>query len=239
MKVIPAIDIIGGKCVRLTKGDYDRKTVYPDDPAMIAKSFESAGLTHLHVVDLDGAKAGRVVNLDVLRRICDATNLVVDFGGGVRSKSDLEKVFDAGVQLITGGSIAVRDRSEFETWLADFPGKIILGADVKEGKVAVSGWQELSSMDVFEFVDYYMDKGAKRIVCTEVERDGMMSGAAEELYQSLVEKFPEAEWVASGGIRHAEDLKKMNEIGMWGAIVGKAFHDGAMTLEELKACQSS
>ncbi len=238
MKVIPAIDIIDGKCVRLVKGDYGQKTEYPEDPLSVAQKIENEGLTHLHLVDLDGARAGRVINIDVLKELVSCTNLEIDFGGGVRSRQDLELVLNAGAQMVTGGSIAVRDRQEFEGWLRDYPGRIILGADVKDGKVAVSAWRESSDIGLSEFVRHYSELGVRRIVCTEVERDGMMSGPAEHLYTTMISEYPEGEWIASGGIRDANDLRRMSEIGMWGAIVGKAFHDGKLGLDEMKECEN-
>lgn len=234
MEIIPAIDIIDGKCVRLSEGDYNRKKVYADDPLEIALSFEQAGIRRLHLVDLDGAKARKVINLPVLERIAGNTSLVIDFGGGVQSTDDLEQVFDAGAKQVTGGSIAVRDPEMFEQWLQQFgPEKIILGADTRNGTVAISGWQEKSEWELMEFVDHYAEKGVRYVICTDVSKDGMLKGPSVALYQKLVAKFPKLSIIASGGVSCYEDLEALSVTGVSGVIVGKAIYEGRITLKQL------
>ncbi len=231
MLPIPAIDIIGGKCVRLTGGDYAQQTTYNEDPVAQAKTFETAGFTHLHLVDLDGAKASKVVNLDVLERIATNTSLHIDFGGGVKDTEQLERVLGAGAKQVTAGSIAVKSPATVLAWLERFgPEVIILGMDVLGSRVAVHGWQEKSSLDWPSFLADYRAAGARRVVCTDVSRDGMMSGPALELYGQILEQTPGLELVASGGIRSIADLEACREIGCWGAIVGKALYEGAIDL---------
>lgn len=234
MTVIPAIDLIDGKCVRLTGGDYARQTTYNDDPVAQARAFEEAGLTHLHLVDLDGARAGRVVNLPVLEAIAAATSLHIDFGGGVRDTEQLERVLGAGAVQVTAGSIAVKRPGVVLEWLDRFgPEVVILGMDVRGSRVAISGWEEKSALDWPKFLADYVRAGARRVVCTDVARDGMMSGPATELYREILEQEPGVELVASGGIRSLEDLEACRAIGCAAAIVGKAIYEGAIELESL------
>ena len=229
MITIPAIDIIDGEVVRLTGGDYAQQTTYSSDPVETAREFESRGYTHLHLVDLDGAKASRVVNLDVLERIAAATALHIDFGGGVKDTEQLRRVLDAGAKQVTAGSIAVKAPGTVLGWLDEFgPEVIILGMDVKDARVAVHGWQEKSALDWPKFLDDYHRAGARRVICTDVSRDGMMSGPALELYRDILEQEPDIELVASGGIRDAADLAACQEIGCVAAIVGKALYEGRL-----------
>lgn len=236
IELIPAIDIIDGKCVRLVQGLYERKTIYDDQPLYVAKHFVSLGVRRLHLVDLDGAKAGRVVNLDILRSIARETPLVIDFGGGVKSDRDIQSVFDAGADMVTAGSIAVKDRSKVEGWLVKYgPEKIILGADTRHGKISVNAWQEDTSLGIFEFVKDYVDLGITRLICTDITRDGMLEGTALELYKALSERFPQLEIIASGGVSGMEDIRELDEAGIDGVIFGKAFYEGKITSREIKA----
>ena len=234
MDIIPAIDLIDGKCVRLVEGDYQRKTVYSHDPLEMALRFEQAGIRRLHLVDLDGARAKEVVNLPVLKKIAQNTQLHIDFGGGVRSSEDLNRVLEAGAKQVTGGSVAVKEPELFESWLQEFGGeKIILGADVKNGKVAVSGWQEQSTWELVTFLDHYEKKGVREIICTDVSKDGKLQGPAVELYEKLTRRFPSMSIIASGGVSNYQDLKDLKKTGVKGAIVGKAYYEGRITLKEL------
>lgn len=234
MKIIPAIDIIGGQCVRLTKGDYNQMKVYASEPAKVAAEFEAAGITNLHVVDLDGAKAKHVVNIETLRSITESTKLSVDFGGGVKSREDLEKVFAAGAKQVTAGSIAVSNKEEVKNWIAEFGAeKIILGADVLNEKVMVHGWQESSGEDLMGFLGFYVDLGVKYVICTDISKDGVLQGPSFELYDKIQKQFPDLKLIASGGVSGKEDLVKLKAQGLYGAIVGKAFYEGRLTLEDL------
>ena len=234
MHIIPAIDIIGGKCVRLTKGDYNQKKEYSDNPTAIAKAFEDAGIQRLHVVDLDGAKAKNVVNLETLQSITSSTNLIVDFGGGVKTRKDLEKVLEAGAKQVTAGSIAANNREEVKSWIEEYGAeKIILGADVLDEKVMVSGWQESSDLDLMEYLEYYLQLGIEYVICTDISKDGVLQGPSFELYQKILGEFPELKLIASGGVSGKSDLIQLKEQGLYGAIVGKAFYEGHITLEEL------
>ena len=231
MLTIPAIDIIAGKCVRLTGGDYAQQTTYNDDPVAQARAFERAGFTHLHLVDLDGAKASRVVNIEVLENIAKHTSLRIDFGGGVKTSEQLARVLDAGAAQVTAGSIAVKDPATVLRWLDTYgPEVIILGMDVLGARVAVHGWQEKSALDWPKFLADYRSAGARRVICTDVSRDGMMSGPALELYGQILEQAPGVELVASGGIRSIADLEACAKTGCAGAIVGKAIYEGAIDL---------
>jgi len=234
MDIIPAIDIIEGKCVRLSKGDFKRKTVYRASPMGMARELQDAGIKRLHLVDLDGAKAKKVINLKVLRDISRKTNLEVDFGGGVQSREDLLKVFEAGAKQVTGGSIAVKNPELFEGWLNEFGSeKIILGADVDNGKIAISGWQEQSNWTIEDFLDYYLQKGVRQVICTDVSKDGLLQGPAVGLYRKLAKAYPELSIIASGGVGVLQDLKDLKSTGVAGAIVGKAIYEGKITLKEL------
>ncbi|MEO9477852.1 MAG: 1-(5-phosphoribosyl)-5-[(5-phosphoribosylamino)methylideneamino]imidazole-4-carboxamide isomerase [Cyclobacteriaceae bacterium] len=234
MDIIPAIDIIGGKCVRLTKGDYAQMTQYADDPVEVARQFEEAGIRRLHVVDLDGAKASHVVNLDVLSAITSATGLHVDFGGGVKTAEDLDKAFSAGAKQVTAGSIAAKKPELVKQWIAEYGGdKIILGADVLDGKVMVSGWQESSGIDLFEYLQDYVTSGIGEVICTDISKDGALQGPSFELYDKILSRFTDLKLIASGGVSEYDDLLKLEANDLTGAIVGKAYYEGRITLSQL------
>jgi phosphoribosylformimino-5-aminoimidazole carboxamide ribotide isomerase len=235
MEIIPAIDIIDGKCVRLEQGDYNKISLYHKEPLEVAKKFEDAGLKRLHLVDLDGAKAGAVKNWKVLETIAGKTSLVIDFGGGIKSEKDVGIVFDSGASLATVGSIAVRDEEEFVKWLLKFGAdKFLLGADVKSEKITIGGWQEETTIWVYDFIQRYIDHGIKQIFCTDVGKDGKLEGPAIDLYKNIISKFPELFFIASGGVSSVDDLKRLEEIGCKGAIVGKAIYENRIALEELR-----
>ena len=236
IQLIPAIDIIDGKCVRLTKGDYGQKKFYNDDPVAQAKEFEKLGMKRLHVVDLDGAKAKHVVNVDVLKGITAATSLKVDFGGGIKSDEDIEKAFAAGASLVTIGSIAVSQPDTFMKWL-DLYGadKIILGADIRNGLVSINGWKEDSNEELLPFLARYVKAGVKNVLCTEISRDGTMSGPSTELYSEVMEAFPHIHLIASGGVGCDEDIIGLDEAGIPAVVFGKAWYEGKINLDRLKA----
>ncbi len=234
MDIIPAIDIINGQCVRLEQGDYGKQTTYHSDPLEVAKSFEKAGLKRLHLVDLDGAKSKRVVNLPVLQSIAAETELAVDFGGGVKTTEEVEKVFEAGARQVTGGSVAAKNKPLFEEWLRKFGGeRVILGADVLDKKIMVSGWQEETDIDVFVFLRHYVDQGLKYVICTDISKDGMLAGPAIELYKEILQEFPGIKLIASGGVSSFEDLVQLREAGLHAAILGKAIYERRVTLSQL------
>lgn len=236
IELIPAIDIIDGKCVRLTKGDYGQKKVYNDDPVAQAKEFEKLGMKRLHVVDLDGAKAKHVVNVDVLRGITAATGLKVDFGGGIKSDDDIEKAFAAGASLVTIGSIAVSKPDTFMRWLDRYGAdKVILGADVRNGLVSINGWKEDTSEKLLPFLARYVKAGVKNVLCTEISRDGTLSGPSTDLYREVMEAFPGIHLIASGGVGRNEDIIELDEAGIPAVVFGKAWYEGKINLEELKA----
>ena len=235
IEIIPAIDLIEGKCVRLSQGDYDRKTVYNENPLEVAKMFEAAGIRRLHLVDLDGAKAGHIVNQKVLEQVATKTNLVVDFGGGLKSDKDLEIAFNAGAAMVTGGSIAVKNRATFLQWLEKYGSeKIILGADAKNGMIAISGWLEKTELPVVDFISSYFEKGIRKVISTDISRDGMLTGPAFELYAEIMKSQPEVEIIASGGISSMDDILRLNEMGVPGVITGKALYENKITLEEIE-----
>lgn len=234
MQVIPAIDLIDGKCVRLTQGDYAQKKIYKDDPAEVAKEFEGAGLRRLHLVDLDGAKAGKVVNLKTLNKIASAVKMEIDFGGGIKSEEDLQNVFSSGAAMAAIGSVAVKSPEKFSGWIEKFGAdKFFLGADVKEGMITVSGWLEMTEVSVFDFISENIHRGIKNIFCTDVSKDGMLQGPSTELYKSMLKKFPGINLVASGGVSCLADLHELKNAGLNGAIIGKAIYEGRITLKEL------
>lgn len=234
MRLIPAIDIIDGKCVRLSKGDYNTKKVYSENPLDVAKAFEANGIEYLHLVDLDGAKSQHIVNYNVLESICTKTNLKVDFGGGLKSDEDLRIAFESGANQITGGSIAVKQPEIFKGWLTQYGGeKIILGADCKNRKIATSGWLETSDLDVVSFISQYEQKGAKYVICTDIAKDGMLQGTSNELYKEIIAKT-DINLIASGGVSSIDDLIQLKELGCEGAIIGKAFYEGKVTLTQIQ-----
>ncbi len=236
MHIIPAIDLIEGKAVRLTQGDYSQKTIYNANPLEVAKEFEGAGLTRLHLVDLDGAKAKKVINYKVLERIASQTSLHVDFGGGVQSDEDLKVVFESGAKQVTGGSIAVKNPDLFESWLSRFGGeKMILGADAKNERIAVSGWQEGTELWVYDFVKKWEEKGVKSIISTDVAKDGLLQGPSFDLYKKLQEQSPELNVIASGGVSNMADLTQLAEMNVYGVIVGKAIYEGRVSLSDLRS----
>jgi len=235
VQIIPAIDIINGKCVRLTKGDYDKKIIYHDDPLDAARSFEDAGLQRLHIVDLDGAKAGSIQNLKVLESIATNTKLVIDFGGGIKNINDVSSVFNAGASMITLGSIAVKHPEVVEEWLMEFGAdKILIGADVLDEKIKISGWIEDAGISVFDFIAKMLALGALHIFCTDIAKDGVMTGPSVELYKNIMEKFPSLQFIASGGVSRIDDVIELQNIGCSGVIIGKAIYEGKITLEQLK-----
>jgi phosphoribosylformimino-5-aminoimidazole carboxamide ribotide isomerase len=234
IEIIPAIDMIDGKCVRLSKGDYDTKKVYNESPVEVAKMFEDNGIKRLHLVDLDGAKAGHIVNHKHLSEITSATNLTVDFGGGLKSTDDLRIAFDNGASMVTGGSIAVKNPAEFESWLIQYGSdRIILGADAKEGKIAVTGWLEDTDAELLPFVQQYYEKGVRKVICTDISRDGMLGGPAIKLYSSMLKAIPDLWLVASGGVSCIDDVHRLNEAGVPAVIIGKAIYENRISLKEL------
>lgn len=233
-QIIPAIDIIDGKCVRLTKGDYRTKKIYNENPAEVAKAFEDSGIKRLHLVDLDGAKLKKVVNYKVLDKIARSTGLTIDFGGGVQSDEDIQKVFDFGATQITGGSIAVKDRERFVSWISKYGGKkIILGADTKNEKIAISGWEEDSGNDIYDFVKGYFSEGIQYIISTDVDKDGLLKGPSFSLYAKLKNQFPELNIIASGGVSQMTDIEKLASQKLYGVIVGKAIYEGHISLKQI------
>lgn len=235
MQFIPAIDIIDGKCVRLTQGDYDQKKIYNEHPLEVAKQFEDAGLQRLHLVDLDGAKAGAVKNWKVLEAIAGKTSLVVDFGGGIKKETDVRIVFDAGAVYATIGSLAVKDESMFVQWLQLFGAdKFLLGADVKDEKVAIGGWLETTNIWVYDFIRKYVDHGVQQIFCTDVSKDGKLEGPSLLLYKNIISEFPQLHFIASGGVSSMKDLDDLQAIGCKGVIVGKAIYEGRINLKDLR-----
>ena len=234
IELIPAIDIINGQCVRLTKGDYDQKTVYRDSPADMAREFEQIGFQRLHVVDLDGAKSKHIVNCSVLRHITTETQLVVDFGGGIKTDKDIEKAFDNGATMVTVGSIAVTKPELFMGWLENYGAeRIILGADVRNGKISINGWKEDSMEDLLPFLKKYIDAGVKNVLCTEISKDGTLQGPAIELYTQVMEAYPQLHLIASGGVSSINDIKALNKAGIPAVVFGKAIYEGKINLNEL------
>ena len=234
MLIIPAIDIIDGKCVRLTKGDYNTKKIYNENPIEVAKEFEANGITHLHLVDLDGAKKGEVVNWKVLEDIAAQTKLQIDFSGGIKTKQAAQQAFDLGAAQIAVGSLAVKNPKEFVDWIWAFgEEKLILGADVIKDKIAIHGWQESSTKDIYSYLDYYFEEGIDYVLCTDVSKDGMLQGPSFELYKNILEEYEELKLIASGGVSSLDDLQQLKEIGCYAAIVGKAFYEGRISLTEI------
>jgi len=235
MRIIPAIDIIEGKCVRLSKGDYNTKIIYNENPLEVAKMFEAHGIKYLHLVDLDGAKSSKIVNHKILEQIASKTTLKIDFGGGLKSDADLKIAFESGANQITGGSIAVKNREIFEKWIADYGAdKIILGADANNEKVAVSGWLEDSNEDLVPFIKNYQSKGIQYVICTDIAKDGMLEGPSFELYKKILSEINDIKLIASGGISTFAELPKLAEMGCEGTIIGKAIYEYKISMKELE-----
>jgi phosphoribosylformimino-5-aminoimidazole carboxamide ribotide isomerase len=235
MQIIPAIDIIDGKCVRLTQGDYSQKKIYNEHPLEVAKQFEDAGLRRLHLVDLDGAKQKAVKNWKVLETIASKTKLVIDFGGGIATEDDVKIVFDSGAAMATVGSIAVKNEFEFVKWLLIFGAdKFLLGADVKDKMIAIHGWLETTDKSIFDFIENYISKGVQQIFCTDVSKDGKLEGPSTDLYQEIITRFPALYFIASGGVASIKDLELLKETGCKAVIIGKAIYENRISLDELK-----
>ncbi|MES2515504.1 MAG: 1-(5-phosphoribosyl)-5-[(5-phosphoribosylamino)methylideneamino]imidazole-4-carboxamide isomerase [Bacteroidota bacterium] len=235
MELIPAIDIIDGKCVRLTQGDYAQKTIYNEDPLDVALSFEDIGIRRLHLVDLDGAKAGKIKNYKVLEKIALKTKLSIDFGGGIKTDDDIETVFNYGADMATIGSIAVKNKELLFSWIKTYgANKIFLGADVKNEKIAIGGWLETTHISVFDFLEDHMKEGIQQVFCTDISKDGLLKGPSFYLYKNILLKFPSINLTASGGISNLSDLGVLKQIGCSGAIVGKAIYENRITLNEIK-----
>lgn len=233
IELIPAIDIIGGKCVRLTQGDYNTEKVYAEDPLDMAMMFQDHGIKRLHVVDLDGARQGRIVNHKTLERLAVKTGLIIDFGGGLKREKDLEIAFECGAQMVTGGSIAVKDPDMFISWLGRFGSdRIILGADAKEGRIAVSGWEEVTGLELIPFIADYKEKGVTKVICTDIGRDGMLQGASVGLYERILAEAP-VYLIASGGVSSVDDILRLEEAGIPAVIFGKAIYEGRIQMKDL------
>lgn len=235
IEIIPAIDIIDGKCVRLTQGDYNQKKVYNEDPVEVAMMFEDAGIKRLHTVDLDGARSSHVVNTRVIERIATHTNLTIDFGGGIKSDEDLRKAFDAGAQMVTIGSVAVKEPELFASWVETYGGeKIILGADVKNGYISISGWLEEGEQKLMDFICHHTKNGIHNVLCTDISRDGMLQGPAIELYKDIMAHYPNLHLIASGGVSCINDIERLNDAGIPAVVFGKAIYEGRINLKELE-----
>ncbi len=234
IELIPAIDLIGGKCVRLTKGDYDTQKVYNEDPVAVAREFEEYGFKRLHVVDLDGARSKHVVNHKVLERMAQATNLVIDFGGGIKTDEDIRIATESGAQMVTVGSVAVTRPDLFLGWLQQLGSeRIILGADVKNGRISINGWKEDSSDELIPFLDKYIQKGVQKVLCTEISKDGTLQGPATALYREIMTQFPQCHLIASGGVSSMNDLKELDQAGIPAVVFGKAIYEGRIALKDL------
>lgn len=234
IELIPAIDLIDGKCVRLTKGDYDQKTIYNEDPVSQAMEFQSLGFRRLHIVDLDGAKSKHIVNDAVLKAITQATDLIVDFGGGIKSREDIEKAFMAGAHMVTIGSVAVTEPELFMGWLRKYGAeKIILGADVRNGMVSINGWKEDSSEALLPFLEKYVNAGVRNVLCTEISKDGTLAGPATELYSKVMAQYPHLHLIASGGVSCNADIQQLDENGIPAVVFGKAYYEGKIDIKEL------
>lgn len=234
IELIPAIDIINGQCVRLTKGDYEQKKIYNNNPAEVAREFERLGFKRLHVVDLDGAKSKHIVNDAVLKAITSSTNLIVDFGGGIKTEADIEKAFSAGAAMVTVGSIAVTQPELFMQWLEKYGAeRMILGADVRNGKISINGWKEDSAEDLLPFLKQYVDKGVHNVLCTEISKDGTLSGPATDLYKQIMSEYPNLHLIASGGISSNEDIEELNCNNIPAVVFGKAFYEGRIDINKL------
>lgn len=235
IELVPAIDMIEGKCVRLTQGDYDTQKIYNESPLEVAKQFQDAGVTRLHMVDLDGAKAGHIVNYRMLEKVASHTDLSIDFGGGLKSDDDLHIAFDCGAQMVTGGSIAVKNPDLFLSWITRYGSeRIILGADAKEKKIAISGWEEGTAIDLIPFIKDYQSKGISKVICTDIARDGMLQGPAVKLYQEMQQEMPGLYVIASGGVSSMEDIERLEEANIPAVIFGKAIYEGQISLKEIE-----
>lgn len=234
IELVPAIDLIEGKCVRLTKGDYSTRKVYNEDPVAVAREFESYGFSRLHVVDLDGARSHHIVNQHVLERIASATNLTIDFGGGIKTDQDIRIAFESGASLVTIGSVAITQPELFMEWLQCFgPERIILGADVKNGMISINGWKEESERELIPFLSSYIGQGVCHVLCTEISKDGMLQGPATSLYKKIMAEFPDCRLIASGGVSSMQDIVDLNNAGIPAVVFGKAIYEGRISLEEL------
>jgi phosphoribosylformimino-5-aminoimidazole carboxamide ribotide isomerase len=234
IEIIPAIDLIDGKCVRLSQGDYSQKTIYNENPLEVAKMFEGAGIARLHLVDLDGAKAHHIVNHKVLEKIATQTSLIIDFGGGLKSDSDLQIAFNSGAKMVTGGSIAVKNSEVFSSWINKFGGeRIILGADVKNEKIAVGGWIETTDIELMPFVSSYLNQGLNKVICTDINKDGMLQGPSIDLYKKMIAIEPNMYLIASGGVSSIDDIEQLNNAGIPAVITGKAIYEGKINLKDL------
>lgn len=235
IELVPAIDMIEGKCVRLTQGDYDTQKIYNESPLEVAKQFQDAGVTRLHMVDLDGAKAGDIVNYRMLEKVASHTDLSIDFGGGLKSDDDLHIAFDCGAQMVTGGSIAVKNPDLFLSWITRYGSeRIILGADAKEKKIAISGWKEGTAIDLIPFIKDYQSKGISKVICTDIARDGMLQGPAVKLYQEMQQEMPGLYVIASGGVSSMGDIERLEEANIPAVIFGKAIYEGRISLKEIE-----
>ena len=234
IEIIPAIDIIEGKCVRLSQGNYEQKKVYNENPVEVARMFESNGIRRLHLVDLDGAKAQHIVNYKILEKIASKTSLIIDFGGGLKSDSDLEIAFECGANMITGGSIAIKNPEIFENWIQKFgTSQIILGADCKNKKIAISGWRESTEEEIIPFIHAWRGKGIRKVICTDIAKDGMLEGTSIELYKEILQNEPDIHLIASGGVSSIKDVEDLAEAKIPGVIIGKAIYEGRIQLKEL------
>lgn len=235
MRIIPAIDIIHGKCVRLTKGDYSTKKIYNENPLEVAKAFEDHGIKYLHLVDLDGAKSNRIINGKVLESIAASVQLQIDFGGGIKTTNAAKQAFDLGATQITVGSIAASNPTLVHEWIAQFgSSKIILGADVNNRKIAINGWLQSTELELSSYIKSYLSKGFQSVICTDISKDGMLQGSSIELYQELLEEFSDIKLIASGGVSSVKELDKLTSIGVDGAIIGKAIYENKITLKQLE-----
>lgn len=235
MRIIPAIDIINGKCVRLSKGDYATQKIYSENPLEMAKQFEAHGMEYLHLVDLDGAKSNRIINYKILEQIASKTNLKIDFGGGLKTNDDLRIAFENGAKQVTGGSIAVKNPDIFIEWIENYGAdKIILGADANDNKIAVSGWQEESDQELIPFIEGYSQKGIQYVICTDIAKDGMLQGPNFALYEEILKIVPQTQLIASGGISSLDELPKLATSGCEGTIIGKAIYEGRISLKDLE-----
>jgi len=235
IEIIPAIDIIDGKCVRLSQGNYDTKKIYNESPVEVAKEYEANGVRRLHMVDLDGAKQGKIINLKTLEAVAAQTKLIIDFGGGIKRTNDVEAVLNAGAAMINIGSVAVKQPALVDEWIKQIGAdKILLGADVKDENIMISGWQQAANINIIHYISAYIDRGIDQIFCTDISKDGLLQGASLDLYKKILNAFPELHLIASGGVTSIDNIEELNAIGCSGAIIGKALYEGTIQLHELK-----